>query len=171
VKADFVEMILQPETRLRPRLIVLGVMLIPVFVVSFPPWWMRILACVVPVMLTGTYRISQVDGDKFRTQLFVGYLPMKVDKCKLPGVLYIETKFNSTGFMGDAFPLLMPLQFILMGIFDMLMPALGGPYEIWLITSKGREIVAWQGMHEQHFEQNVALLSARSGAELRARSI
>ena len=52
----------------------------------------------------------------------------------------------------------------------MLIPALGGAYEIWLITAKGREISAWQGINQQHFEENVELLAARSGAEVRGRS-
>lgn len=162
--------ILLPEVKLRPRIIILAVMLIPVVIAPRLSVPFRLLACVVPLMLTGTYRISTIDGDKFRSQLFVGFMPLKIRKCNLAGVQYIETKYNSFGAVIDTVPILSVVQFIFIGIFDMLMPALGGAYEIWLITSKGREIVAWQGFHEKHFEDNLALLKARSGAELRSRA-
>ena len=164
------EVILKPETNLRSRYWVLGVLLLPILFVPHLAWWLRILACVVPVMLTGTYRISAITGDKFRSQLFISFIPMKPDKCNLPGVVYIETKYNSTGFVGDALPVIVPIRFIFVTIFDMLMPALGGAYEIWLITAKGREIVAWQGFDQKLFEENLALLTSRSGAEVRGRT-
>ena len=164
------EAILQPKTKLPPRVMILAVMLIPVFITPNLSWGARLLACFVPFMLTGTYRVSTVEGDKFRSQLFVGFFPMKIVKCNLASVHYIETKYNSFGAVIDTFPFLSIVQFIFIGIFDLLMPALGGAYEIWLITSKGREIVAWQGFHEKFFQDNLALLTARSGAELRARS-
>jgi hypothetical protein len=164
------EVILKPETNLRPRYWVLGAMLLPILFVPHLAWWLRIIACIVPVMLTGTYRISSINGDKFRSQLFISFLPMKPEKCNLPGVVYLETKYNSTGIFGEVMPILAPIRFIFMTIFDMLMPALGGSYEIWLITAKGREIVAWQGFDQRFFEENVALLQARSGAEVRGRT-
>jgi hypothetical protein len=164
------ELILPPQVNLRPRYWILGALLLPVLIAPSISWWLRLIACFVPLMLTGTYRVSAISGDKFRTQLFIGFMPMKVEKCNLPGVVYIETKYNSSGFFGDAFPFLYPIKFVLMTIFDMLMPALGGAYEIWLVTAKGREIVAWQGFDQQLFEENVAILKARSGAEVQGRS-
>ena len=118
----------------------------------------------------GTYRISTVAGDKFRTQLYFAFFPLKAQKCNLPGVIYIETKYNMTGPGLGTFLMLGPLQFVFGYIFDLLIPAFGGAYEIWLITAKGREIAAWQGFNQKHFEDNVALLAAQSGAEVRGRS-
>ena len=62
-----------------------------------------------------------------------------------------------------------PIMWVFSWIFDYLIPALGGPYEIWLETAKGREILAWNGYNQQHFESNVELLRNQTGAELRSR--
>lgn len=96
-------------------------------------------------MLAGTYRISTIRADKFTSQLYVAFLPMRPAKCKLAGVSFIETKYNSWGFFGETFWILSPIRFLFLTIFDLLMPALGGAYEIWLITAKGREIVSFRG--------------------------
>lgn len=164
------EIILPPEVKLQPRLWVLGVLLLPILLVPHLPWWVRLCACFLPMALTGSYRISSINGDKFRTQFFFAYFPLKPQKCNLPGVIYVETKYNSTSSGMWTFLLLGPLQFVFGFIFDMLIPALGGAYEIWLVTAKGREIAAWQGFNQEQFEANVALLEARSGAEVRGRS-
>ena len=166
----FMEITLQPEPKLQPRCLALGMMLMPILLVTYLPWWVRLLACILPFSLTGTYRVSTVNGDKFRTQLYFAFIPLKPEKCNLPGVIYVETKYNAEGPGIWTFVLFGPLQFIFGFIFDMLIPALGGAYEIWLITAKGREISAWQGFDQEHFEANVALLAARSGAEVRGRS-
>jgi hypothetical protein len=162
---------LQPEVNLQSRywalaLIILFFMLMP----YLGPWWARALGCILPGILTGTYRVSTIEGDKFRSQLYFGFLPLKPQKCNLPGVIYIETKYNAVGPGVGTFLFFGPLQFLFGFIFDLLIPAFGGAFEIWLITAKGREIPAWQGFNQEQFEANVALLVSRSGAELRGRS-
>ncbi len=157
------EVILQPEVKLQPRYWTLGVLLLPILFTPHVYWWLRIVACFLPVALTGTYRVSTVNGDKFRSQLFFAFMPLKPEKCNLPGVVYVETKYNATG-LGTF--LMLYVGFL----FDMLIPALGGAYEIWLVTAKGREIVAWQGSDQKQFEENLALLASRTGGEVRGRS-
>ena len=61
-----------------------------------------------------------------------------------------------------------PIQWIFGWIFDFLIPAIGGPFEIWVETAKGREFIVWQGFAQQHFEKNVDLLCHQSGAEIKA---
>ena len=85
-------------------------------------------------------------------------------------MIYVETKYNASGPGFWTFLLFGPMQVVFSYVFDLLIPALGGAYEIWLITAKGREIAAWQGMNQAHFDANVELLAARSGAEIRGRS-
>ena len=164
------ETILQPEIKLTPRYWALAVMLLPILFVPYIPWWLRLLACFLPTALSGTYRVSAVNGDKFRTQLFFAFMPLKPEKCNLPGVVYVETKYNAGGPGIATFLMFGPVQFVFGLLFDMLIPALGGAYEIWLITAKGREIIAWQGFNQTHFEENLALLAARSGGEVRGRT-
>ncbi|WP_010586950.1 hypothetical protein [Schlesneria paludicola] len=163
------EVTLKPVTNLTPRYWVVGFVLVPFLLLPIP-WWVKLIGCITPIVLAGTYRISTIEGDKFRTQLFLGFVPLKPQKCNLPAVLYIETKYNALGAGFGTLLLLGPMQYVFSTIFDMLIPALGGAYEIWLVTAKGREIVAWQGFNQKLFEENVELLTARSGAELRGRT-
>ena len=136
------EVTLQPVIKVQPRLIALGILLLPILLVPRMPWYIRLMACFLPLALTGTYRISTIQGDKFRSQLFFAFIKLKPAKCNLQGVVYVETKFNDTTAGWGTFLLFGPLQYVFGIVFDMILPALGGAYEIWLITAKDREIVA-----------------------------
>ncbi len=164
------ETVLPPEIKLPPRYWALAVMLLPILLFPYIPWWIRVLACFLPTALSGTYRVSTVNGDKFRTQPYFAFMPLKPEKCNLPSVVYVETKYNAGGSGIPAFLMSGPLKVVFGLLFEMLIPAIGGAYEIWLVTAKGREINAWQGLSQQHFEENLALLAARSGGEVRGRT-
>lgn len=165
------EISLKPEMNLSSRYTALGIVVVLFAIVPYlGPWWARLLGCLLPAALIGTYRVSSVNGDKFTTQLYFAFMPLKPQKCNLPGVIYIETKYNAVEPGFGTFLMFGPMQVIFGFIFDLLIPALGGAYEIWLITAKGREIPAWQGFNQSHFETNVELLAARSGAEVKGRS-
>ena len=164
------EVTLQSVPNLTPRYWVVGIGLLLFMVVIPIPWWTKALFCIVPLVLMGTYRTATIDGDKFRSQLVVGFVPLKPIKCNLPAVLYIETKYNDVGEGAETFMALKPIKAVFSTIMDLMIPLMGGAYEIWLVTAKGREIVAWQGFNQKLFEENVALLTARTGAELRGRS-
>lgn len=165
------EVILQPEIKRNHRIGIAVAVSFVILVLPYLAWWMKLPMIAIVVLLAGTYRISSVKEDKFRSKLFVAFLPAKVDKCNLPGVLYIETKYNAVGHVPDTWPFLAPLQKLTGTLFDLMTPALGGAFEVWLITAKGREIPAWQGFSQKHFEENVALLKAGSSAEIRGRSV
>ncbi len=160
---------LKPLPNIRLRLIVLAVLLIPIFFASRMNLVWMLLSCVLPLALTGTYRTAQVEGDWLRTQFHFAFVPLKPERCKLPAVVYIDTKYNQgTGW--GTLVLFGPLQYIFGFIFDWLIPALGGAYEIYVITAKGRELCAWQGNSQADYEANLELLRNHSGAEIRLRS-
>ncbi len=161
---------LLPELNLRMRLIVLGCLLIPVLLSALRigiVW--SLLSCFLPVMLTGTYRVSRIIGESFDTRFFFGFVPLARSKCKLPGVVYIHTTYKREQTGWGTFILFGPLMWLFSLVFDYLIPCLGGPYEIWLETAKGREILAWNGYNQQHFESNLELLHNQTGAEIRTR--
>lgn len=160
---------LVPELKLRSRFIALGILLVPVLLAWKIGLVYQLLACFVPVVLAGTYRESTLDGDWFHTRFHLGFIPFSKGRCKLPAVVTIYTKYgvNQTGY--GTFFLLGPVMVIFIWIFDYLMPALGGSYEIWLETAKGKEILAWCGSNEVHYQQNLELLRTRTGAEVRTR--
>jgi hypothetical protein len=159
---------LLPELKLRYRVIALAVLLVPVAFASRIGTAGQLLACVLPLMLTGTYRVSRIVGDKFDTRFHVAFMPLSHHKCNLRGVVDIHTTYQSQ-FGWWTLILFGPFQWLFGKVFDFLIPAIGGPYEIWLETAKGREILAWNGYNQRHFEQNVELLRTRTGAEVHVR--
>jgi hypothetical protein len=160
---------LTPPVDMRIRVAALVVLLIPVFLAPRLSLVWRALACFMPLVLTGTFRTSKIDGDWFDTRFFLGYVPVIHHRCKLRGVIYIGTKYGESGTGWGTFMLFGPVQWIFGLIFDFLVPAIGGPYELWVETAKGREIVAWQGYSQHHFQKNLELLCNQTGAEIRSR--
>lgn len=148
----------------------MGIVMLVILLAFSWPLWVRISVCLLPLLLAGTYRVSTIKDDKFRSQLYVAFVPFKTDRCNLPGVMYIETKYNAVGHVPDTLPGVGLLQRLLGTLIELLAPTLGGAYEIWIITAKGREIPAWQGFSQQNFDENVALLKTRCNAEVRGRS-
>lgn len=159
---------LAPELKLRYRVIALAVLLVPVMLASRIGVAGQLLACLVPLVLTGTYRVSRIVGDKFDTRFHMAFVPLSHSRCNLRGVVDIHTTYQ-TQFGWGTLILFGPFQWVFGKVFDALIPALGGPYEIWLETAKGREILAWNGYNQQHFEKNLEFLRTRTGAEVHVR--
>jgi hypothetical protein len=159
---------LVPELKLGYRLAALGVLLVPVAFAWRLGIAVQLLACVVPLVLTGTYRVSTLKGDAFATRFHMAFVPLSRSRCNLRGVVDIHTTYQSQ-FGWWTLILFGPLQWVFGKLFDFLIPAIGGPYEIWLETAKGREILAWNGFNQQHFEKNLELLRTRTGAEVHVR--
>ena len=161
---------LLPVLNLRMRLIVLGVLLLPLLLLAWQIGivWL-LLSSIMPLMLTGTYRLSRIVGESFDTRFHLAFVPLRRCRCRLPGVVYIHTTYKTAQTGWGTFLLFGPVMWVFSLVFDYLIPALGGPYEIWLETAKGREILAWNGYNQQHFEANLELLHNQTGAEIRAR--
>ena len=150
------------------RVVVLVLLLVPVVLASRLSVVERLLSCFVPLMLTGTYRIATIRGDKFVTRFFFAFYPVVTRRCKLPGVIALNVKYGHVGSGLGTFFLLGPAQMIFGRIFDFLMPAIGGPYQIHLVTAKGRELVAWQGFSDARFQSTLDLLIGLTNAEVRS---
>lgn len=160
---------LTPPTKLSTRVIILVVLLAPLLIIPGMEWWARILSCIMPLILTGTYRISKIIETRFESRFHFAFIPFPLQKCKLATVGTIETTYGSSQAGMWTFIMFGPLQLILSWVFDYLIPALGGPYEIWLVTAKGREIKAWQGFNQDYFDANLKLLQQHTTAELKTR--
>ncbi len=150
------------------RVVVLVLLLVPIVLASRLSVVERLLSCFVPLMLTGTYRISTIRGDKFATRFFFAFYPVVTRRCKLPGVVALNVKYGHVGSGMGTFLLFGPAQMIFGRIFDFLMPAIGGPYQIHLVTAKGRELVAWQGFGDAEFQSTLDLLIGLTNAEVRS---
>jgi hypothetical protein len=84
------------------------------------------------------------------------------------GVTFINAKYGHVGSGWGTVVLFGPLQAIFGRLFDFLMPSIGGPYQIYLVTAKGRELTAWQGSAEPQFRTVLDLLLGLTHAELRS---
>jgi phage FluMu protein Com len=160
----------KPLMTARPavRVVVLIVLLIPVFVASRFSMLERLMSCFVPLMLTGTFRISTVRGGKFATRFYLAFYPVVTGRCKLQSVVALNVKYGHVGSGMGTLLLLGPVQMFFGRIFDVLMPAIGGPYQIHLVTAKGRELVAWQGFSDSKFESTLDTLIRMTNAEVRS---
>lgn len=158
---------LTPVVDLRIRLALLGVLLIPVMLATrLSPLW-RMLACILPVMLSGTFRRTIIRGEWLTSRLVLGFVPLQRTRCRTTAVVHIGTKYGGSEPGFGTFLLLGPIQYCFCLLFDFLIPALGGPYELWLETAKGREFIVWQGFSHHHFEKNLELLQNQTGASIR----
>jgi hypothetical protein len=152
----------------RVRIVVFVLLLIPVIFASRLSVPERFMSCFLPLLLTGTYRMSAIRGDRFRTRLHVGFFPVVSHRCNLRGVTFINVKYGREGSGFGTFLLFGPLQAILGRVFDFLIPSFGGPYQIHLVTAKGRELVAWQGFSDVQFRSILDLLCRLTRAEVRS---
>jgi len=159
---------LTPVLDRRIRFAVLAGLLVPVFLAPGLSLLVRFAACVLPILFTGTFRVTRFRGASLETTFHFGFVPVLKHRCKLAAIVTIGTRYGgNTGIW--TFVLFGPVQWIFCWIFDYLVPALGGPFELWVETAKGREFVVWQGASQQHFEQNLELLCNETGATVKAR--
>ncbi len=150
------------------RVAVLVVLLIPVAFASRLSVPERLLSCFVPLILTGTYRTSTIRDDRLATRFCFAFYPVVSSRCKLQSVVALNVKYGHTGSGMGTFLLFGPAQVIFGRVFDYLIPAVGGPYQIHLVTAKGRELVAWTGFDDAKFQSNLQLLTGLTRAEVRS---
>lgn len=150
------------------RIALLVLMLLPVVFAQKLDLPKRLLACFIPVMLTGTFRTSAIRGDRFTTRFYLVFIPVVSDSCDLRGVTFINVKFGWNGPGAWTFLLFGPVQWAFGWLFEFLIPAIGGPYEIHLVTAKGRELVAWRGFVDSNFKSTLDMLVRLTGAEVRS---
>ncbi|MDB5386502.1 MAG: hypothetical protein JWM11_2148 [Planctomycetaceae bacterium] len=162
---------LVPKTDQRIRIMLLALFLLPIPFLPGVNLLIGLLSCGLPLIFTGTYRVSRIVETTFETRFYLAFIPFPLKKCKLATVGYVETTYGNASPGMWTFILFGPLQFVMGWVFDYLIPSLGGPYEIWLVTAKGREIIAWQGHNQQYFDANLELLQSQTGAEIRSRTI
>ena len=163
------ELRLIPPVDFRIRIPILIVLLLPVVLAPNLGLGWRLLACFMPLALSGTFRITRFKGEWLHTCLYLGFVPVRRHKCKLAAIVHIGTKYGGSEPGMWTYILFGPVQWIFSWIFDYLIPAIGGPFELWVETARGREFIVWQGFHQGNFEQNLDLLRNQSGGEIRAR--
>ncbi len=151
------------------RLAILAVLLLPILLMKDTPWLVRALACILPVIMTGTFHTAKIDGRRFHSRFYFGYVPLQSRRCQFDTVTSIDARYGWTGPSWMTYILFGPVQWLFGCLFESLIPALGGAYQLHLVTAKGREVLAWRGHSERKFQQKLALLKSRTHAEVRSR--
>jgi hypothetical protein len=154
--------------RPRVQVAIFALLLVPVVLSQRFTLSERLLACLVPLILTGTFRTSAIRGDKFVTRFHVAFVPVVTERCNLRAVTYVDAKFAWESPGVGTLLLFGPSQWAFGWLFEFLIPAVGGPYQIHLITAKGRELVAWRGFVDAHFRKTLDLLTGATNAEVRS---
>lgn len=146
----------------------LVVLLLPVLLAPGLNITPRVFASLLPLGLTGTYRVTTIRGAFLETVFRICHIPISRQRCRLAAVVSIGTYYGGqTGVW--TFVLFGPIQYLFGWIFDALIPALGGPLELSIETAKGREFTVWQGVSQVHFERNLELLRNQTSAPIRPR--
>jgi len=150
------------------RIIVLALLLAPIPFLSRLSLSQRLASCIVPLILAGTYRISTIRVDRFTTSFHFAFIPIATHHCNLRGVTSIKARFAWDG-PGWGTIVLFGASLAAFGwLFEFLIPAIGGPYQIHLVTAKGRELVAWQGFVDSQFKSTLDLLIRLTSAEVKS---
>lgn len=155
------------SARIIVRLIILAVLLIPVVVVQRLSWTERLLSCFLPLMLTGTYRVSSMRGHVLKTRFHAMFIPITSQQCDLRTVAWVESKYADAGPGWGTYLLLGPVQWIFSWLFDLLIPAIGAPYQLRLMTAKGRGVPVWEGHQNEEFRRILGMLLEATKAEHR----
>jgi hypothetical protein len=83
--------------RLHLRIVVLVVLLVPIILASRRGLPERLMACIVPLVLTGTYRTSKIRGDRFTTRFHLAFVSVTTHRCNVRGVTFINAKYGHVG--------------------------------------------------------------------------
>ena len=148
----------------------LRVVLCAVFAVlpmlSSGPWTVKVFSVAFAAAMTGTTRRSRVIGAEFEAQMFVAFVPLKAERCKLKVVTQIETSLLQETQVID-WVLFAGVTWVTERLMKWVWPWISGDFELWLITAREKRILAWRGNGDTVFQDNLAVLMSATGAEVR----
>lgn len=148
------------------RWIVFGVLSLPALISSEIPWFLKPLALTLLAALVGSCRESFVDGTELVTRLFVAFLPMKPQRCKLKFIVLIEAE-NRRGIGAVDWILFLGFNWFMDRIMQWIWPWMAGELELWVVTARDKKMLAWRGNGDAAFQANLATLTSATGANVR----
>lgn len=148
------------------RWIVFGVMSLPALISSAIPWYLKPVALVLLAGLVGSGRESFVEGTDLVTRLFVAFVPLKPERCKLKFIVLIEAE-NRRGIGAVDWILFMGFNWVMDRIMQWIWPWMAGELELWVVTARDKKMLAWRGNGDVAFQANLATLTSATGANVR----
>ena len=129
----------------------------------------KLVWVVAMALLFGSFRIARINGDQFERRLVLMFIPLPWKRWPMQRFIEIETRYGDASALSTMLPLafLNVILTVWMGVFDLLIPWLGGTYQLRLRLAKGGRVLVWQGNSDGNFEANLALLQSATGLPLR----
>lgn len=157
-------MILKPTPRVWLRTLLLGLLMLPIPFAS-ATWVVKLTGLLLWTALLGSYRIARIEEGAFVVRLVVGFVPLRPRRVRLERVARLTVDIEQpTGTLWVF--VIGPWNLMFSWLFDWLLPWLGGRYRVWLVSAKGRRVLAWQGNSDAFFRDNVDRLESATGLVL-----
>ncbi len=154
---------LKPEPQIWLRRILFVVAMIPLLFSSMS-WYVKPVAAVMPAFLLGSYRLAYVSEGSLYLQMVVMFLPLRLRRYPLNRIVAIETKWTDAAHAG--WFLMFGLYWLWCRLFDWLVPWMGGSYELWVRSAKGKRVLVWQGNSDEIYQENLELLHGAAGVPI-----
>jgi hypothetical protein len=152
---------LHPVPRLWLRVLLLALILLPI-PFARATWTVKGMGVLLWTVMLGSYRDVRIEGAVLRYGFVVGFVPLKPRRLKLDRVtrLAIDTEQG----VGWGWMFVVGLwNWLFCWVLDWLFPWFGGRYRVWLLTARGKQILAWQGNSDDALHENLAMLESATG--------
>ena len=147
------------------RWVAFGVLILPA-VIARTGWPLKLCAMALVASLVGSARDSRVAGAELVTRLFVGFIPLKPERCKLKFIVQIETE-NRRDVGAVDLLFFAGIHFVMDRVMQWVWPWMVGELELWVVTARDKRILAWRGNGDEAFQTNLATLMSATGASVK----
>ena len=155
------ETILRPFPRLWLRLAI-WIALVAFISIGHASWISKLGFAFWTAFFLGSYRVARLNDGWFERRMVFLFIPMKVKRWQLERFIQIEIIWEEGMHIGWSF-LIGPFLWLWYRFFDLILPWLGGEYQIRLRHTKGRPVLVWQGNSDRQFQANLEILQANTG--------
>ncbi len=155
------ETVLHPVPRLWLRLSI-WVALVAFFSIGHASWMSKLGFAFWTAFFLGTYRLARLNNCWFERRMVCLFIPLKVKRWQLERFTQIETVWQEGMHVGWSL-LIGPALWLWYRFFDLILPWMGGEYQLRLRHVKGGPVLVWQGNSEANFQANLEILKANTG--------
>lgn len=148
------------------RWIVFVVLSLPALISPAISWAAKPFALAIMAALVGSARVSRIAGTELETQLFVAFMPLKPQRCKLKFIVQIEAE-NRKGVGAVDWIIFMGFNWVMDRIMQWIWPWMAGELELWVVTARDKKMLAWRGNGDTDFQANLATLTSATGAPVK----
>jgi hypothetical protein len=129
--------------------------------------WPKFAFCLSMGLLTGSFPQAYLLDGALHKELYVLFFRVNQKRWKLSRFVQIEIDLEDRPFGSMANILkLGELLNQIWAWFDACIPWLGGDYKVYLRSSSGKRVLAWQGSNDEQYQANLDLLRTATGLKI-----